>query len=122
VEQWYHRIHHSILVCTVHHRTNYVSTTNRSTPSTLSSRSISAFFNVSITAPLPSSNLPLRHRFNPGDCEIDPNRHDADDPEDLPIRFSVIPKDNSEDDTAQISGRARTAGDDAVGVRVDMRD
>ena len=57
-------------------------------------------------------NLPSRYGFNPGQRQIDPNRHDANDPKHLGVIFMVVPEDDGEDDTAQIARGAGAAGDD----------
>jgi len=71
-----------------------------------------------------TANLPLRNWRDPAENEVKSDVDDADDPERLGIIGAVInkPKDDAEDDAAEVTGRACRAGDNTVGVRVDVRD
>ncbi len=68
-----------------------------------------------------STNLPFRNRPNPAQRQIDHNSNDANDPNGLLIIRALVPEDDGEDDTAEVTNAARAAGDDAVGVGVYVR-
>lgn len=59
-----------------------------------------------------TANLPLGYRPDPAQSEIDPNRHDPNDPKHLGVILVVVPEDDGEDDTTQVPRSARAAGDD----------
>jgi hypothetical protein len=50
------------------------------------------------------------------------NDHDSEDPETFLVISTMEAKKNGEDDTAEVSSSARETTDDAVGVRMDVRD
>lgn len=68
------------------------------------------------------ANLPLRNRSNPSQAQIDRNGDDADNPKHLLVILVIIPEDNRKDDAPQIPHPARDPADDAVGMRVHVRD
>ena len=71
--------------------------------------------------PLMPTNLALWNRSDPAQGEVDGNGDDADDPDGLLVIGALVPEDDGEDDAAEVARSPRAAGDDAVGVRVDVR-
>lgn len=71
-----------------------------------------------------AADLTSRDRGDPAEREVEQNGDDADDPERLGVVRAIIheAEDDAEEHAAEITGGARGAGDDAVGVRVDVRD
>jgi len=59
--------------------------------------------------------------LDPGDGKVDADGDDADDPEYGVVVGPIVSEDDGEDDTAQVTSGASQAGDDTVGVGVDVR-
>ena len=66
------------------------------------------------------TNLPLGNGSDPAQGQIDRNGNDTNDPDRLLVILALIPEDDGEDDAAEIARAARAAGDDAVGVGMDV--
>ena len=66
-------------------------------------------------------NLPLRNRPNPHQTQINHNSNNPNDPKHLPIIHPIIPKNNRENNPAQIPRSTRTPTHDAIGMRMHVR-
>lgn len=69
----------------------------------------------------PATNLSLGERWHPREDKVEANDHDTHNPEALSIIGTMEPEQNSKDDTAKVAQGADRAAQDAVGLRVDMR-
>lgn len=70
------------------------------------------------------ADLPLRDGRDPAEDEVEADGEDADDPEGLGVVGAGVheAEDDGEEDAAEVAAGARGARDDAVGVRVHVRD
>ena len=73
-------------------------------------------------AALMPTNLALGDGPDPAQGQVDQDGDDADDPNGLFVIGALVAEDDGEDDAAHVADAAGAAGDDAVGVRVDVGD
>ena len=67
------------------------------------------------------ANLSLGNRFDPTQSQIDPDRHDPNDPKDLCVVHPIISEDDCKHNPTEIARGARAARHDTVGVGVHVR-